>query len=346
MYGNMTLIIRQAKVEDAPFLAKAEKEIAEEPGFLCSLPSEISEQKIRETIETIEGMYLVAEKEGQIVGHGFLHLLHLQTIRHVAQLMIGIHKGHQEKGIGTKLLGSLIDWAKKSGTVEKIELNVRATNKRARALYKKLGFHEEGILKNRIKLENGYIDDILMALPIKSESTIHKLLVRPLQDGDIQTLGDLFFPWSTRDKTLEKWTRYLSEQEQGIRTAWVIEYQGEIAGYGSLIRDSEYVPFKELGIPEINDVWIYEQFRKRGFGAFLIEYLEKFAKSQGHRRIGIGVGLYRDYGQAQRLYFDLGYKPDGRGVTYKCETVIPGESYPVDDDLVLWLVKDLHHNER
>ncbi len=45
----MTLTIRQAKIEDAPFIVKAEQEIAEEPGFLYSQPSELSELKVKHT---------------------------------------------------------------------------------------------------------------------------------------------------------------------------------------------------------------------------------------------------------------------------------------------------------
>ncbi len=162
----MTITIRQAKVEDAPFIVAAAKAIAEEPGYFVSLPHEINEEKVRHTIETIEGIYLVAEKNGHIVGQAFLELLHLQSISHVAQLTIGVHQGHQEKGIGTKLMQTLIEWAKQSSPVEKIELNVRATNTRAIALYKKMGFHEEGRLKKRIKVGDLYIDDILMALDV------------------------------------------------------------------------------------------------------------------------------------------------------------------------------------
>lgn len=36
----MYIAIRQAKVEDAPFIAQAEREIAKEPGFFCSQPFE------------------------------------------------------------------------------------------------------------------------------------------------------------------------------------------------------------------------------------------------------------------------------------------------------------------
>jgi hypothetical protein len=43
----------------------------------------------------------------------------------------------------------------------------------------------------------------------------------------------------------------------------------------------------------------------------LIKWLENLASQEGYNEIGIGVGLYRDYGPAQQLYFQLGYIPDG-----------------------------------
>ncbi len=162
----MDITIRQAKMEDARFIVVAEQEIAQEPGYFCSQPFELNEQKVKQTIGSTQGGYFVAEKGGHIVGHVFLERLHLQSIRHVAQLTIGVHKGYQEQGIGTLLMEKIIEWAKQSDTIEKIELNVRASNTRAIALYKKMGFYEEGCLKKRIKIGDQYIDDILMALHV------------------------------------------------------------------------------------------------------------------------------------------------------------------------------------
>ncbi len=62
------------------------------------------------------------------------------------------------------------------------------------------------------------------------------------------------------------------------------------------------------------------------------------------RFIGLGVGLYKDYGNAQRMYTSRGYVLDGRGITYNNVPVIPGNSVIVDDDLLLYLVKDLQNN--
>ncbi|HCE6154635.1 TPA: N-acetyltransferase, partial [Legionella pneumophila] len=61
--------------------------------------------------------------------------------------------------------------------------------------------------------------------------------------------------------------------------------------------------------------------------------------------VGIGVGLYGGhdggYGQAQRLYVNRGYIPDGLGVTYGYKPTVPGQTYPLDDDLILWFTKKL-----
>jgi ribosomal protein S18 acetylase RimI-like enzyme len=171
----MNTTIRKAKVEDAHAIVTGEKEIAETPGYFCSQPNELSEQNVIKTIQSLaeseKGAYLVAERNGKIIGHAFLAPLHLKSISHVVQLSIGVYHGSQGKGIGTALMEELIAWAKQSMTVEKIELNVRASNNRAIALYNRMGFVEEGRLKNRIKVSaNHYIDDLLMALNLNEKS--------------------------------------------------------------------------------------------------------------------------------------------------------------------------------
>ena len=165
--------------------------------------------------------------------------------------------------------------------------------------------------------------------------------IRPLREQDIAVLGDLYFPWSTREETIAKWRGYLDEQQNEARMARIVEQHGKIVGYGNLLPASQYPHFKQNRVPEINDVWVYEESRKKGVATALIVHFEQLAKQKGYTTIGMGVGLYRDYGAAQRLYFKLGYQPDGEGITYKQAAVIPGEKYAVDDDLILWLIKRL-----
>lgn len=166
------VIIREAKVSDAPLLLAAEQEITKVPGQLVSRPHELKlenyESKIQFLNELGNGKYLVLEENGAIVAHAYLDPLHLEAIKHVVHLSIAVHPGHQRKGYGQSILDALISWAKSSPQVEKIELQVRAVNARAISLYLKLGFTEEGRWKKRQKFPDGtYSDEVLMGLWVK-----------------------------------------------------------------------------------------------------------------------------------------------------------------------------------
>lgn len=166
--------------------------------------------------------------------------------------------------------------------------------------------------------------------------------IRLLQNSDIKALLNTFlFPWTTSSESLKKWKQYEAEQQRGIRAVFLLENQDEIIGYGSLLLQPQNKEFRENNIPEINDVWISENWRCQGLGTQLIHHLEETARQKGYSFIGLGVGLYSDYGQAQKLYINLGYIPNGQGMTYKTISVTPGKKYPVDDDLLLWLTKPL-----
>jgi len=168
------ITLRIAREPDAPTLAAAEREIARTPGRFVSRPDELLDARFAEKIRALaaspRGRYLVAEEAGRIVGHSFLDPLHLRAIEHVAHLSMCVHEGNARRGIGEALLSELIAWARTS-PLEKIELHVRESNLGAIALYRKLGFAEEGRWKRRIRLnpdrdgEPGrYLDDVLMGL--------------------------------------------------------------------------------------------------------------------------------------------------------------------------------------
>jgi hypothetical protein len=103
---------------------------------------------------------------------------------------------------------------------------------------------------------------------------------------------------------------------------------------------SEYPYFLANNIPEINDLNVFPEFRNKGIAGSIIDELEKEI-SETHETIGIGVGLFKDYGTAQRLYFKKGYIPDGNGLQYNYEEVQPGTHVYVDDDLNLYYTKKL-----
>jgi RimJ/RimL family protein N-acetyltransferase len=164
-----------------------------------------------------------------------------------------------------------------------------------------------------------------------------------LQENQIEIIvRDFTFPWTTEQASREKWQRYFQEQIQHKRFVYIVQYDTTIIGYGSLFYKSEYPYFQARNIPEIHDIWISEKFRNQGYATKLIAKLEQKARELNYHIIGLGVGLYKDYGAAQKLYVKLGYIPDGIGVTYKYMPIVPGEKYCLDDDLILWFTKKLN----
>lgn len=176
----------------------------------------------------------------------------------------------------------------------------------------------------------------------KSDVSQEGFRIRELQEEDLENMVSSFTPpWSTLEGTKKAWELHFREQKEGIRISFLIEKETQFVGYGSLLRKPEYPYFMENEIPEISWVWVDAAYRRQGLGKQLICHLEQQASLEGHQTIGIGVGLYKDYGSAQRLYIKLGYLPDGNGITYRFAQVTPGEKYPVDDDLIMWLTKSL-----
>ena len=150
-------------------LAAAERAIARVPGMLASRPDEIHDDAVREMIVNLNdrgrGHYLVAERAGTVVGHAFLEALTLAVTSHVVRLTIAVHEGHQGGGVGRALMNELLRWARSNPHVEKVELQVRSSNQRAIALYRSLGFIEEGRKTRRLKIgPDQYLDDVYMAL--------------------------------------------------------------------------------------------------------------------------------------------------------------------------------------
>ncbi len=139
----------------------------------------------------------------------------------------------------------------------------------------------------------------------------------------------------------EKWNQRLADQTAGKRVVLIAANADDVLGYGSVLWSSGHAPFREAGIPELNDVVVAERGRNHGVGTQLIRALEERARAAKYEKIGVGVGLFSDYGAAQRLYVHLGYVPDGKGMASGGLPVAAGDKVLVDDDLVLWLVKSL-----
>lgn len=128
---------------------------------------------------------------------------------------------------------------------------------------------------------------------------------------------------------------------QGTEIFLCMDDAGRAAGFCLLNNAPRYALYRRLNIPEIQDINILPEYRRRGYATALIKWCEGLARARGCDMIGISVGLTHDYGPAQILYARLGYLPDGNGVTYDREPVDARRTYPLDDDLALMMVKAL-----
>ena len=142
------------------------------------------------------------------------------------------------------------------------------------------------------------------------------------------------------NKPVSQYERYWVEQAFKLRTVYVALLDGQFAGYLTICWKSSYQPFREGNIPEITDFNVLPKFRRIGIGTQLMDRAEEEI-SRVSCTAGIGVGLTPDYGAAQRLYVLRGYVPNGMGLHWKDHHVEYGEEVRVNDDLVLYLSKEL-----
>lgn len=161
--------------------------------------------------------------------------------------------------------------------------------------------------------------------------------IRTLAAGDVDALASAFEAWPKPRRLFE---RYLAEQRGGRRVVLVAWCEARVCGYASVVWHPDHPPFREHGIPEIQDLNVLPAFRRRGAGSRLLDAAEELASSRSPA-VGIGVGVYADYGAAQRLYVRRGYVPDGCGATHRGRPVLGGETVVADDDLVIHLTKRL-----
>ncbi|MGC1376751.1 MAG: GNAT family N-acetyltransferase [Anaerolineales bacterium] len=165
------------------------------------------------------------------------------------------------------------------------------------------------------------------------------LLICPLAETDPERISAAFAAQGW-DKPAALYRRYLKEQSDGLRAVFVAEYDGDFAGYVTLVWLSDYPAFRQRNIPEIVDLNVLKLYQRRRIASALLDASEKRAAERS-LVVGLGVGLTGDYGPAQRLYIRRGYVPDGSGAWSRGKALQRGDQVPVDDDLVLYLTRPL-----
>lgn len=169
---------------------------------------------------------------------------------------------------------------------------------------------------------------------------MNKIKLRNMKETDCEIISEAFQAqgWNKPYKLYEE---YFAEQQKGECDIFIAEYEDEFAGYVTIKWETKYNYFKENNIPEIKDLNTLKKFRNKGIATILMDKAEEKIKEKRYPIIGVGVGLYSDYGIAQRMYVKRGYNFDGRGLMYRGEMIKPGNDVFVDDNLCLFMMKKL-----
>jgi putative acetyltransferase len=76
---------------------------------------------------------------------------------------MGVHDDFTRQGIGSALLGAIVDAADNWLDIKRLELTVFTDNAAAITLYRKFGFEEEGVLRSFAYRAGSYVDAYAMA---------------------------------------------------------------------------------------------------------------------------------------------------------------------------------------
>jgi GNAT superfamily N-acetyltransferase len=174
-------------------------------------------------------------------------------------------------------------------------------------------------------------------------STIGQISIERLAAADCAILAEAFASQDWK-KSREQFERYLHEQSAQTRLILVAHLQIELAGYLTIMWDSDYLPFKTSSIPEISDFNVLKKFQRRGVGSCLMDAAESLIAERSDF-VGIRVGLTADYSPAHRLYIKRGYLPDDNGISYKGESLKYGDRVVVDDDLTIGFIKKVQREK-
>jgi ribosomal protein S18 acetylase RimI-like enzyme len=139
--------------------------VARESRFLASLEGPKIESSRAFVLEGLRENrpHFVALHESTVIGWCDISPLRRPLHAHAGVLGMGVLAQFRGRGVGKALIIAAIEKAKAIG-LTRIELMVREDNKRAVALYERVGFVVEGLKRRSTRIEGAYFNDLVMAL--------------------------------------------------------------------------------------------------------------------------------------------------------------------------------------
>jgi len=103
------------------------------------------------------------ESQGAIVAHVDLRSLAEPHTEHRCLLGMGVDRAHRRVGLGQALLAHALNWARNEAGLQWVDLQVLASNEKARRLYARAGFVQTGLVPAMFKIDGQVMDYATMS---------------------------------------------------------------------------------------------------------------------------------------------------------------------------------------
>ena len=170
--NNLPLTLRRAEPRDAEQVLTFLDQVAGESENITFGPGEfglsVEEERafLQQTTESPTSLYIIAEVAGEIAGTLTFSTSKRPRLLHASEFGTTVLRRYWNLGIGSRMLAYLIDWARQTSTIRKIDLRVRVDNLPAIHLYEKYGFVQEGRLTREFQLHGQFVDVYMMGLQL------------------------------------------------------------------------------------------------------------------------------------------------------------------------------------
>ena len=169
------VVIRQAEAKDAEEFLHCLKTYISQSQFIPKHNYEINltvEQEvdwINSYLKNDNSILLVAEYENQLLGNIDVTGSQRERMKHTGMIGMGMLEEWRNSGLGMHLMENAVAWATQNSILELLWLQVYTANHSASHLYKKMGFVDNGTIKNYFKHETDYFDVMTMSLEVKNK---------------------------------------------------------------------------------------------------------------------------------------------------------------------------------
>lgn len=163
------IVVRPAREADASALLALQQALDGESRLMMLEPDErpasvaAARAHIIELLAKRTSALFVADAGAELAGYIEAEGGAFRRNRHRATLVLGVRAAYGRRGLGRRLLEAVTAWAPYTG-VTRLELTVMAHNTAAIALYRAIGFEQEGLRRRSLIVDGAPVDELAMAL--------------------------------------------------------------------------------------------------------------------------------------------------------------------------------------